>query len=214
MWRVSAMAGLLCGLLLSTLARAAVDVGMPTSTEIATAVSEEIADRKVCSQYMTFDFRSDNGIALLRDKSWRGSDRAKKAIAAFVHEKLATQGTQNDQNGNPVPTLQLTAAGKQAFDGGFGRGSLCFAKRKLVDIVMYTPPAAQDTYLVVNVVYRWTPTDVAPWTAPLARAEALGGVSEADLTATRRDTMVLVFTNHGWKAQGWFGNPIGKAAGR
>jgi len=212
MWRTFAMLCVLCGGMFSTASRAAADVPMPTEAEVAAAVAEEIAGMNVCSSYLPFAFGSNNGIALLQDRNWRESDPIKAAIAAFVHEKLATQGTQPDANGNQVPTLQLTAAGKQAFDPTWGRGVLCFAKRKLVDVVMYTPPAMQDTYVVVNVVYRWKPDAVAPWAAPLARAQALGGISAADLAADKRETMVLIYTNQGWKAQTWFGSPIGKPA--
>lgn len=197
--------------LLSTLfafahARAA-EVPMPAEADVAAAVADAIDGQPVCEWLDWVTFGKEGSAVLASDDVFLRQPRAQDKIDALVKLGFARTGRIEESDG-PKLKVELTAAGREHLRSRqAGTWELCYAKRKLVRIEAYTPPVERDGYWIVRVVYAWRPNEVQAWTADLFANGALGREGRT-VTDERRDWIVLVSTNRGWRDQAWFGNPI------
>lgn len=197
--------------LLSTLlafahARAA-EPPMPAEAAIAAAVAEAIDGQPVCEWLDWVTFGLDGSAVLASDDAFLRRPRARDKIDALVKLGFARSSRIEESDG-PKLKVELTAAGREHLRSlQVGAWELCYAKRKLERIEVYTPPVEREGYWIVRAVYTWRPSPIEPWSRELFALGALGSDGKA-VDGERRDGIVLVSTNRGWKDQAWFGNPI------
>lgn len=200
------LALLLPPLLASAFARAA-EPPMPAAADVAAAVAEAIDGRPVCEWLPWVTFGKDGSAVMASDDPFLRQPHAQDKIDALVKLGFARSSRIEESDG-PKLKVELTAAGREHLRSlQVGAWELCYAKRKLERIEVYTPPVEREGYRIVRVVYAWRPSEVQAWSAELFALGALGRDGRAP-AEDRRDSIVLIWTNRGWKDQAWFGNPI------
>lgn len=185
----------------------AAEVPMPDETEVARAVGEQIDGTDVCVAPKHLPGFDEDGHAVLANTQAYSGPDTRRQIDTLVRLKYATTGEQPNTNGTPWQTLTLTEAGREVFGWNVGRpGRLCYAKRKLHDIALYTPPVERGGFWIVRVVYHWVAVEPTAWSKPLLEAGLLDR-DAGTIAAPRRASAALVLTQRGWKDESWFGYP-------
>lgn len=179
---------------------------MPVEADVAAAVAEAIDGRPVC-EWLTWIPLGREGVAVMAsDNTFLREPGAQAKIDALVKLGFAESGRFAESDG-PKLKVELTAAGREHIrSNGTGSWQICYAKRTFDRVEVYTPPVEREGYWIVRVVYTWRPDQAQAWSTALFAAGALG--RDGRITDERRDGIVLVSTNRGWKDQSWFGNPI------
>ncbi|HUD43866.1 MAG TPA: hypothetical protein VMR06_17915 [Dokdonella sp.] len=199
------LALLLPPLLASAFARAA-EPPMPAEADVAAAVAAAIDGRPVCETTVWLPLDEDGKASLASDHFVRRRPGTDARIDALAKIGLVTSATIEESDG-PKRVIELTARGREYIRRESIAWRLCYAKRKLDRIEVYTPPVEREGYWIVRAVYTWRPSQIEPWSRELFALGALGSDGRA-VDGERRDWIVLVSTNRGWKDQAWFGNPI------
>lgn len=188
----------------------AAEVPMPGEAEVARAVGEQIDGTDLCVAPNGLPGFGEDGHAVLANTQAYSGPDTRRRIDTLVRLKYATTGEQPNASGTPWPTLTLTEAGREVFGWKAGRpGRLCYAKRKLHDIALYTPPVERDGFWIVRVVYHWVAVEPAAWSKPLLEAGLLDR-DAGTIAAPRRASAALVLTQRGWKDESWFGYPTAR----
>jgi DNA-binding PadR family transcriptional regulator len=180
---------------------------MPAEADVAAAVAEAIDGQPVCEWLPWVTFGSAGSAVMASDDAFLRQPRAQDKIDALVKLGFARSSRIEESDG-PKLKVELTAAGREHLRSRQpGAWELCYAKRTVERIEVYTPPVERDGYWIVRVVYAWRSSPIEPWSRELFALGALGSDGRA-ADGERRDWIVLVSTNRGWKDQAWFGNPI------
>ncbi len=180
---------------------------MPAEADVAAAVAEAVDGQPVCEWLDWVTFGREGTAVLASDDVFLRQPRARDKIDVLVKLGFARSSRIEESDG-PKLKVELTAAGREHLRSRQpGAWELCYAKRTVERIEAYTPPVERDGYWIVRVVYAWRPSEVQAWTAELFALGPLGHNAKG-VADTRRDGIVLVSTNRGWKDQAWFGNPI------
>ena len=97
----------------------------------------------------------------------------------------------------------LTAAGAQAIrkgaDSFLGGMALCFAQRRIMKVVFFTPPAEVLGTTASRVSYSYELRDVAVWAKDGALQDAFPPIKAALAASSRSDTDGMILTDKGWQ---------------
>lgn len=129
-------------------------------------------------------------------------------INALIKSGLLVAAGQNGAKGSAVAGAGKTspyvptAAGKAAIhaapDRFLGGSMICYAHRKIVDIVSFTQSTEMLGSKVVEVTYSYTLTKIAPWARIAAIQAEFPAIKTAVAAPTMRAAEGLVQTDHGW----------------
>lgn len=184
----------------------AAEVPMPAEADVAAAVAEAIDGRPVCDWLGWIPVDREGVAVMASDDAYLRRPGTQAKIDALVKLGFARSSRFEESDG-PKLKFELTTAGREHIrSNGTGSWHICYAKRKLDRVEVYTPPVEREGFWIVRVVYKWRPNEAQAWASELFAVGALDEVDKA--TDGRRDWIVLVSTNRGWKDQAWFGNPI------
>lgn len=82
--------------------------------------------------------------------------------------------------------------------GGY---DLCFARRKVLEVISYTEPADVMGLRATQTRYRYRLEDIAPWALDSAVRDALPRLASALDTPEGEDKASLILTSEGWQHQ-------------
>lgn len=97
-----------------------------------------------------------------------------------------------------------TDAGRDAIrkdSRGLGSVDICFARREIESIEIFTEPGDMAGIHLSRVTYRYRLTDIAPWTDNAAINAALPAIGRTLAQPTAEATDTLMLTNKGWQHQ-------------
>ena len=105
-------------------------------------------------------------------------------------------------NVSAMVQYSLTAVGEQAIRKGadpfLGGMTLCYARRKIVKITSFTPPADVLGVKASRVTFDYELRDIAPWAKAEPLQNAFPDIKSVLAVSNRTDTEGVVLTSAGW----------------
>ena len=105
-------------------------------------------------------------------------------------------------NASAAVQYSLTAAGEAAIRKGadpfLGGMTLCYARRKVVKVTSFTPPADVLGVKASRVTFDYELRDIAPWAKNESLQDAFPEIKSGLAAPNRTDTEGIVLTSGGW----------------